>query len=235
MRPSLIRACTIAAVSAIALAACAGHGIVPSSPSAMSPQNLQTFQNPAIQDELSPDIFTCATSPPQYLWILKGACTKVVLKSTGGKFALQKYRFITVTGTIGANNIKTSATVYIADANDKKDILPYKGKAFPAYKPSKGKTFVYAVAINESKNTIIPKAEHNKPVLQYVITDSLGLPGHTCSVAVYAKQRNGTFKWTPLPIQAPVKGKTVTLTQYSVPPGFQFPSKTPVYFGAFCY
>lgn len=235
MRLSLIRACAISAVSAIALAACAGHGIVPSSQSALTPQNMQPLQNPAIQDELSPlGITTCATSPPQFLWILKGACSKVILKSAGANFALQKYRFITVSGTIGGNNVKTSATIYIADANDKKDILPYKGKAFPPYKPLHGRSFIYAVAINESKDTIVPKAEHNKPVLKYVITDDLGFPGKVCDIAVYGKQRNGLYKWTSLTIQAPPKGKTVTLTQYAVPPGFQFPSKTPVYFAAFC-
>jgi hypothetical protein len=233
MRLSLIRACAATAVSAIALAACAGHGIVPSSQSVLTPQ---TMQNPLVQDEgLSPlALITCAKSPPQYLWILKGACTHLTLTSDGAKFALQSYRFITITGTIGANNIKTSAIVYIADANDKNDILLYKGKKFPPY-TSKGKVVVYAVAINESKDTIIPKAQRNKPVLQYVITDTSGLHGKQCGVGVYAKQKNGTFKWTPLPITAPVKGKTVTLTQYSVPPGFQFPSKTPVYFAANCY
>ncbi len=199
----------------------------------MTPQNVQ---NPIVQDDaLSPlALTTCATSPPQYMWILKGACTKILLKSTGANFALQQYQNITVKGSIGDNNLKAPATVYVADAVDKSDIEAYKGKAFPKYN-GRGTTFLYAVAINQSKSTIVPKAKPGKPVLQYVITDAKGLPGKTCSAAVLAKQKNGTLKWTALPIQAPVKGKTVTLTQYEVPRGFQFPSKTPVYFAANCF
>jgi hypothetical protein len=237
----MIRACVISMASTIALAACAGHGMVPSSQGALNPmpQGALTPMAPqgvmTLEDQLSPDLFTCATTPPQYQWIFKGACAKITLKPNGAQFTLGQYMSISIKGSIGFNNVKTSATVYLADATDKSDITNYKGKPFPKYN-GRGTTFVYASATNQSNQAIKPKAKQGVPVLQYVITDAKGIPGHQCGAAVYAKQRNGTFKWTSLPIQAKVKGKTVTITQYSVPPnGFQLNPKTPLYFAVNCY
>ncbi|MGA2760838.1 MAG: hypothetical protein ABSF08_11020, partial [Candidatus Cybelea sp.] len=80
-------------------------------------------------------VTTCATSPPQYQWIFKGACEKFTLKSTGASFSLQTWDDITVKGSIGANNLKAAATVYLADATGVGgDIETYKGKAFDKYK-----------------------------------------------------------------------------------------------------
>ena len=236
----MIRACVITMASTIALAACAGHGVVPSSQGAINPMPQgalapMTSQDPLAQADLfSPDLTTCATTPPQYQWIFKGACTKITLKPNGSSFTLGQYMNISVKGSIGANNVKNSATVYLADATDKGDITNYKGKAFPKYN-GRGTTFVYASATNQSSQVIKPKAKQGVPVLQYIITDAKGIPGKQCDAAVYAKQRNGTFKWTSLPITAQVKGKTVTITQYSVPSGFQLDPKTPLYFAVNCY
>ncbi|HEV3194634.1 MAG TPA: hypothetical protein VGZ06_00745, partial [Candidatus Cybelea sp.] len=124
MRLSMIRAGALCAASAFALAACAGRGIVPASQTGLNPNAL----NPALQDDaLSPLATSCATSPPQYQWILKGACTKITLKPTGATFALAKYQNITVNGSIGDNSLKAPATVYLADATDKGDIANWKG------------------------------------------------------------------------------------------------------------
>jgi hypothetical protein len=219
--------------STIALAACAGHGMVPSSSqSAFNPPMLS--RDAMSLDQFSPDLTTCTSSPPQYQWIFKGACTKITLKPTGGHFTLGQYMSISVKGSIGANSVKTTAVVYLADATDQGDIENYKGKAFPKYK-ARGTTFVYAAAINQSSQVIKPKAKQGVPILQYVITDTKGLPGKQCEAAVYTKQRNGTFKWTSFPSEFPVKGKTVTITQYSVPNGLQLNPKTPLYFAVNCF
>jgi hypothetical protein len=236
----MIRACVISIASTIALAACAGHGMVPSSQGALNPmpQGALTPMAPqgatTLEDQLSPDLTTCPTTPPQYQWIFKGACTKITLKPNGAPFTLGQYMSISIKGSIGANNVKTSATVYLVDATDKGDIENYKGKTFPKYN-GRGTTCIYAAAINQSSQVIKPKAKQGVPVLQYVITDTKGIPGKQCGAAVYAKQRNGTFKWTSLPIQAQVKGKTVTITQYTVPNGFQLGPKTPLYFAVNCF
>jgi hypothetical protein len=55
-------------------------------------------------------VTTCATSPPQYQWIFKGACEKISLKSTGATFSLQEWHDITVKGSIGPNNLDRKST-----------------------------------------------------------------------------------------------------------------------------
>jgi hypothetical protein len=227
MRLSMIRACAVAAVTAIALTACAGRGIVPSSSSAFAPGSA---------DLVSPLASSCATSPPQYNWIFKGSCTKFTLKSTGGSFSLAAYEDVTVKGSIGKNTAKGSVTVYIADAIDKNgDIETNGGKKFPTYK-AEGTTVVYAAVNNQSSQIIKPITEKNKTVLQYTITDSKGLPGSSCGAALLEEAKDGKFSWHGFPGTFPVKGKTVTISVYEAPSGFELPPKgTPLYFGVNCY
>jgi hypothetical protein len=231
MRLSAISAGAVAIV-AIALTACAGRGIVPSSPTGYAPANSgDALQLPMLQ----PPLTTCAKSPPQYDWIFKGACQTFTLKSTGGSFSLGIYQSITVKGSIGKNTAKGSVQVALADAVDKNgDILKWKGKTFPPYHAN-GTTVAYASAVNQSTQVIKPIPVRGKPVLQYVITDSHGLPGKTCGAAVLAEQRNHTLKWTALPATGQVKGKSVTISQYEVPQGFELPPKAPLYFGVNCF
>jgi hypothetical protein len=161
MRLSMIRACVVATAAAAALTACAGHGIVPSSQTGLNPVTSDTSQmtSDAGQNQLA--VITCAKSPPQYGWIFKGACTHFSLKPTGTSFKLQEYQDITVRGSIGANDVKGSAIIYLADAVDKGDIQNFAGKKFPPYK-AKGTTFVYAAADNQTSQAIKPKVEKNK-------------------------------------------------------------------------
>lgn len=185
---------------------------------------------------LTPDNFmsplaltTCATDPPQWNWIFKGACTHFTLKPTGGKFTLQTYQNISVTGSIGYNTGK-GATVYLADAKANGDVIPYKGKSFPKYK-ARGTVVLYAVADNQTTQAIQPLAHKGVPVIQYVLTDQKGFPGKTCSAAIYS---NGG--WTALPSSFPVKGHTVTISQYTAPKGLELPPKgTGLYFAINCY
>jgi len=265
MRLSILRTCIVTTV-ALALAACSGTGMPGSStggsvvpPSAGAPVQQVEPGAPAHQsddDAATPDdapisidtakvsallnpnagVTTCATSPPQYQWIFKGACEKISLKSSGATFSLQTWDDITVKGSIGANNLKTATSVYLADATDTGgDIETYKGKAFDKYK-AEGTTFIYAVAVNQGKTAIKPVTQKNKPILQYVITDSKGLPGTSCGAAVLTSGQKGSLLWTALP-GGPfkAKGKTVTITQYDVPRGFELPPQTPLYFAVNCF
>ncbi|MBV9028565.1 MAG: hypothetical protein JO311_08110 [Candidatus Eremiobacteraeota bacterium] len=262
MRSTTIGAAVASVACAIALAACSGNGTLPSSTmSAPQSQNagaapdtvaapdtaaapdtsgapngdasgsgndLTTVSN----DSIDGKVVTCATSPPQYEWIFEGTCTHFYLTKLGAKFALGKHDDITVSGSIGENNLKAKAIVYVADATNNKDILTYKGKKFPAY-VARGKTFIYATAINQSKYVIIPKAS-KIPVLQYVISDGKGIPGKSCAAAVLTFS-HGKPQWKPLPVHAKVQGKTVTITQYNATPNFQLPPQTPLYFGVNCF
>ncbi len=180
-------------------------------------------------------VTTCATSPPQYQWIFKGACEKFTLKSTGASFSLQEWHDITVKGSIGANNLKAATTVYLADATDAGgDIGTYKGKSFDKYK-AEGTTIIYAAAVNQGKTAIKP-VTGKKPILQYIITEAKKFPGTKCAAAVLTTGEKGSLEWATLP-GGPfqVKGKTVTITQYSVPRGFELPPQTPLYFAVNCF
>jgi hypothetical protein len=261
----MIKASVIATVAAIALAACANQsGMMPSSPSEAAPPaaanpvgqaapiTAKSAQNAADstdadstdaaasaatnQDAMQPlSLKTCATSPPQYQWIFKGACETFTLEPSGGNFSLGEYSDITVKGLIGKNSVKGSAKIALADAVYKNgDIKEYNGSPFPKYKAN-GTTYVYAAAVNQSTQTIRPVTQKGKPVLQYVITDSKGFgDANTCSAAVL-NFPNGKPKWAALPATGQVKGKSVTINQYTAPKGFELPPKIPLYFGVNCY
>jgi hypothetical protein len=178
----------------------------------------------------------CATSPPQYRWIYKGACDPhITLKRTGTNFSLAAYESITVKGSIGYTNSRGTASLAVADATDTNgDITTYEGKAFPKYTRG-AKPFIYVVAVNQSDQIIKPIPRGSKPVLQSVITDARGLPGTTCGAALLSEEQNGRFVWISLPARFKVRGKTVTITQRAVPRGFEIPPKTPLYFGVNCW
>jgi hypothetical protein len=257
----MLRACIVTTI-ALTLAACSGMGMPSSTggsvgqPPVAAPAQQVEPGAPMHQDDTSapssdgapvslatgalarlsqPLVTTCATSPPQYQWIFKGACEKITLKSTGATFSLQEWHNITVKGSIGANNLKAATTVYLADATDTdSDIEAYKGEAFDKYK-AEGTTIIYAVAINQG-NSIIKPVVGKKPVLQYIITDAKKFPGKTCAAAVLTTGGKGSLLWTTLP-GGPfqVKGNTVTITQYAVPRNFELPPKTALYFAVNCY
>jgi hypothetical protein len=237
MRLSMIRSSALASVAAIALAACGGHGVVPAGSTAFAPQGSSPLAPmTANQDDMSPlALKACATDPPQWMWIFKGACEKFTLKNTGGKFTLGAYANISVTGSIGYNNAKGSVAIDLADAIDKNgDVIKWKGKTFPPYKGA-GTTIVYAVADNQTTQTIKPVFHKNVPVIKYVVTDSKGLPGKKCGAAILEQGKQG-LAWSALPSSFPVKGKTVTITQYTVPQGLVLPPKgTGLYFAVNCF
>jgi hypothetical protein len=224
----MIRSGVITA-AAIALAACAGHGVVPSASSGFSPMSSGVAMSPLA-------LKTCDKTPPQYEWIFKGACDEFSLKPTGGSFTLGAYDSITLKGLIGKNTVKGSATVALADAADKNgDIEKYKGATFPSYK-AKGTTILYAVASNQTTQTIKPITVLHHPVIEYVIGDAKGFPGKTCGAALLGKLRNGQLKWSTFNETYPVKGKSVTIAVYEAPTGFQLPPKgTPLYFAVNCF
>lgn len=257
MRLSMISTCAFAA-GMLALAACASQngGVVPSSQGPVAPaaeqnaapesaapvtsasdaSNATGTVDTADASSVSPDATTtCAKTPPQYWWIFSGACDTFTLKPSGGTFTLGSFDSITIKGSIGKNTVKTSAKVALADATDKNgDIAKYKGASFPAYK-ARGTTVVYAAANNQTKQTIKPIEVQGHTVLQYVITDSKGFPGNTCGAALLG-EKNGKFQWTAFPGTYKVKVKTVTISVYSAPTGFELPpAGTPLYFAVNCY
>jgi hypothetical protein len=187
---------------------------------------------------MTPDALkTCATTPPQYEWVFKGACQTFTLQPSGGHFALGEYQSITLKGLIGKNTLKSSAKIALADALDKNgDVVKYQGKTFTAYH-GQGTTFLYAAAVNQSSQTIKPITVKGKPVLQYVITDAKGYgSANVCAAAVLTFPRGKPPKWTSLP-GGPfqIKSKTVTINQYTTPSGVELAPKIPLYFAVNCW
>jgi hypothetical protein len=229
MRLSILRAVTIAAGAAIALAACSGGGTVPPSSAAYNPMALNA--NALLPLALK----KCATSPPQYDWIFEGACDEFMLKPTGSPFKLAEYKDITISGKIGENYLKSAEKVAIADATGSGDIKAYGGITFPKAKIKGKDAFVYAAAINQGKVTVKPKVVQGHPVLQYVITDSKGFGGTECSAAAL-ESKAGKFEWVAFPGAAfKPKGHTLTVSQYTAPAGLVLAPKTPLYVAVACY
>jgi hypothetical protein len=223
MRLSVIRAFAIATVATMALAACANQsGMVPSSPYAnarMSPLALKT----------------CATKPPQYQWIFKGACQIFSVTSTGGHFSLGEYQGITVQGSMGRNNAKGTVKIALADALNKNgDVETYKGMAFPPYKAN-GITYVYASAVNQSTHAIRMITVRGDPVLQFTITNAKGFGSANICGAAALNFKDGKPMWEAFPVSSKVKRKTVTITKYTVATGVELPPKIPLYFAVNCY
>jgi hypothetical protein len=229
MRLSILRAVTIAAGAAIALAACSGGGTVPPSSAAYNPMALNA--NALLPLALK----KCATSPPQYDWIFKGACDKFTLKPAGSSFDLGTYKDISLKGMIGKNSLKKSATVALADATDSGDVKAFDGMAFPKAKIEGKDAFAYAAAINQGTAIIKPIVEPGHPVLQYVITDSKGFGGTSCKAAAL-ESKAGKFSWAVFPGSAfKPKGHTLTVSQYTAPAGLVLAPKTPLYVAVACY
>lgn len=180
---------------------------------------------------------TCATTPPQYKWIFKGACQTFSVTSLGGRFRLGEYQGITVKGSIGRNNAKGTVQIAVADAIDKNgDITTYKGESLPPYKVNGRTTYFYASATNQSAQVFKPEEFKGEPVLQYTITDANGFAdANRCGAALLTFRKDRRPAWTAFPGSGKVKGKTVTIRQYAVPAGIVLRPKIPVYFATNCY
>ncbi|MEO6834443.1 MAG: hypothetical protein ABI231_00830, partial [Candidatus Tumulicola sp.] len=198
MRFSKIRTGAAAIAAAVALAACGGHGVVPSQSLASGVAN--GFTSNGFAPGVSPAKSPCA-QPNMYYF--QGSCaafnmnmnatTTVVL----GK--VHPYQGIEITTTLSKftkpPNVK-SVPAIMGDAIGKDVTGKVKTKIFPLYgtgnncfinqKPAKcpGKPFVYAELINMSKYTLKPQATP-----AFYIVDKNGYPGKTlCYAAILTQQ-----------------------------------------------
>jgi hypothetical protein len=192
MRVSTIRSGSAAIAVAIALAACGGHGTVPSQ--SVLPGTANNLASDAFDSGLSPDGKTprCEVTG---LYYFHGSCVgfNMNMNSTTvvqlGKFGA--YHGIKITTGLSkfVNPPKVNTVPAImGDAIGKGDITgKVKGKAFPLYatgnncvagngKPEKcpGKVFVYAELINSSQYKLKPASTP-----AFSITSENGYPGKT--------------------------------------------------------
>jgi hypothetical protein len=189
MRFSMIRFGVVAIAATLALAACGGHGVVPS-------QSLASGNGfvPANTMPLGVDPDKTSKCDLSGMYYFHGDCVAFNLSMSSnttvelGKFGA--YKGIKITTTFGPfvnppKGIKSVAAL-MGDAVGKGDISgTVKGKAFPLYGVGKdcvnsqgkaefcpGKPFVYAELINTSKYTLKPKLTP-----KFVISDTNGFPG----------------------------------------------------------
>lgn len=212
----MIRTGFVASIAAIALAACGGHGYVPSQSAA--PGLVSMSSNP------------CYTSAVQPAWIFMGSCQIGKLTAKGGKFALAAYKGVTVNVTLPRPS-KTGAFVLVDALGGKtKDIKPFKSHAFPALTPKTLKSVVYVQAVNSVSGLKFPKGN-----LVFTIK-AAKFPGTSCPLSLIT----GTFpklKWFNSPFSGKISSGTMTFTIPGGALGTLFPSGLPagpLYFNVAC-
>lgn len=219
MRISMIRAGVVAVAASVALAACASHGVVPSSSSPGQPLgNMARGLTPA-----APGL--CGVK--QQGWIFGGSCGVAMLKASGGKSALKAYKGISVKVVLGANTLSKTTPIIFRDATTPgKDIVgKVKGHAFPAYggKAAPGKAVVYFAGINTGSAfafTVTPGITIHKATGKY--------PGKTCVLGELTSKG-----WTATPLAGKVVGQNLIFPQFPDPAGLGIP-KGPFFLAAAC-
>ena len=206
-----------ASAAALALAACGGHGIVPSQSAA--PMSL-------VRPEAANPCYTAAVQPA---WIFKGSCDVTKLASKGATIKLAAYKGITESTVLPANNGNGSAFVLV-DAVGGKDIAAYKGAKFPALPKSIGKSVLYVEVVNGFNGL---KFTAKNLVFSVTATQ---LPSKTCALSVLKPAAKG-YSWTKAPLPPKVSGNTITFTIPATAVSIFFPTglpKGPVYFNTSC-
>jgi hypothetical protein len=196
MKSSLIRSGAAAIVAALAFAACAGNGAVPSS---SLPSNA-TMVRVATPDAGVP-------CPLPVGWTFGGPCNTVPLKTTGGSGSLKAYMGFTLSTVLASNNAKKGTALVFEDATGKGDITgKVNGKKFPLLTGA----ILYLAALNTGAAFTF----NATPAI--TIKSKTAIKAKSCTLNQLTPKGKG-FVWTPTPISAPVKGKTVSFTSLPAP------------------
>jgi hypothetical protein len=219
MNLSTIRGGAGALAAAITLAACGGHGMVPSQNAVPGFYSISPLaKNP------------CYTAKVQPAWIFHGSCVMTKLPPKGTSITLPAYKGITVTVKLGKNTSKKYSFVLVDALGGKaKDISKYKKMSFPPITPSTLKSVIYVEAVNG-------KAGLKFSGTLTFILKAKKFPGKDCPLSVLT----GTFpklKWFNSPFAGKISGKTMTFTVPGSALGTLYPNglpKGPIYFNAGC-
>lgn len=214
-----MRNAAAAVAAAIALAACGGHGMVPSQSSA-----------PGFSAVAPMSSNPCYTKAVQPAWIFHGSCNITKLPPKGLSITLAPYKGITVTVKLGKNTSKKGSFVLVDAVGGKAhDISKFKRKTFPAITPTSLTSLIYVEAVNGTNGL---KFSGN---LNFIIK-AKKFPGKSCPLSVL----EGTFpklKWFNSPFSGSIKGGTMTFTVPGGALGTLFPQGLPagpLYFNVAC-
>jgi hypothetical protein len=190
MTSSLIRSGAAALVAALAFAACAGNGTVPSSSS------LPVVTSDSIRAAVPDAAVPC---PLPVGWVFGGPCDAVPLTKSGGTGSLKAYKGFTLTSVLASNNAKRHTALIFEDATGKGDITGKVNKrTFPLLKGA----ILYLAALN----TGAAFSFNGTPGI--TIKSKVKIPGKVCTLNELKPKGKG-FVWSPTPIQAAPKGKSV--------------------------
>lgn len=218
MSLSTIRNGAAVVAASIALAACGGHGMVPSQSAApgfnaMGPMS----SNP------------CYTHAVQPAWIFHGSCNVTKLPPKGLSSTLAPYKGITVTVKLGKNTSKKGTFVLVDAVGGKAhDISKYKGKTFPPITKTL-KSVIYVEAVNGTPGL---KFSGN---LVFTIK-AKKFPGKSCPLSVL-EGKFPKLHWFNSPFDGKISGSTMTFTVPGSALGTLFPNGLPagpLYFNAAC-
>ncbi|HTA40691.1 MAG TPA: hypothetical protein VK760_16530 [Candidatus Acidoferrales bacterium] len=198
MTSSLIRSGAAAVVAALAFAACAGNGAVPSSSLPNTADTLRTVAPAAANP-----------CPIPVGWKFAGPCNPVKLTTAGGSGKLPAYKGFALTSTLGSNNSKPGTYLVFQDATGKGDITgTVEGLKFPKDKNA----ILYLAALNTSKKSFTFNVT---PAIK--ITSKTAIKGKGCSLDQLGATKTG-FAWAPSGITGTVatNGKSVSFPSLPV-------------------
>jgi hypothetical protein len=219
MRFSTIRTGIVASAAAIALAACGGHGLVPSQSAApgfnaVSPMSVNPCYTPAVQPA----------------WIFKGSCVITKLPAKGKSIALAAYKGVSVTVKLPKNTSKNGAFVLVDALGGKnKDISKFKGKTFLAVAKTL-KSVVYVEAVNGTSGLKFTSGN-----LVFTIK-AARFPGASCPLSVLVG-KYPNLHWFTSPFTGKITGGTMTFTVPGGALGNLFATGLPIgplYFNVAC-
>jgi hypothetical protein len=207
MKSSLIRSGAAAIVAGLAFAACAGHGMVPSSGA------------PVSSDVIHAAPAATSPCPIPVGFPFKGSCNPIAIATTGATGDLKPYKGFTLTSALSTNNAKKGTYLVFQDATGEGDIGKYNGQSFPKLKGA----ILYLAALNTSKAFSFNATPSIK------ITSKAAIKGKSCLLNELMKTG-----WQSTPISGTVKGHSVTFG--SLPVALAVPASTtgPFYLGFSC-
>jgi hypothetical protein len=196
MTSSLIRSGAAALVAALAFAACAGHGTIPSSSLPTTADSIRA----AAPDAKVP-------CPLQVGWTFGGPCDNVKLTKTGGSGTLPLYMGYTLTSVLQSNTLKKKTVLAFQDATGNGDIKgKVNGKKFPVLKGA----ILYLAALNTGA------AFSFNATPQITIKSKSKIAAKACVLNQLTPKGKG-FVWKSTPIIGYPKGKSVTFGSVPFP------------------
>jgi hypothetical protein len=221
----------LAAIAAIsALAACAGHGLVPSQGAA---SDFVSSTNAMVPESKATQTPPCYTAKYQPEWVFQGSCVIGTLSKKGTAINLPAYKGVALDISIPKNDLKGATQFTFANAVDNKDIVAYKvkgkSKAFPSYNKNQG-VIIYAEGVNLSKSQV---SMSGNLILTATLAKGMKYPGKNC--ALYYLNKEQQWMGTPVSNKPNLQKLTLTINSFIIDQSGGFPAyPAAIFFAIYC-